>query len=46
MIERDARQELDIAYKTYVLVQGRNVRTGPGKELLIDNKVTRSFLGG
>lgn len=46
MIERDARQAPDIAYKTHVLVQVRNVRIGLGKELLIDNKVRRSFLGG
>ena len=46
MVEQNARQALDIADKGYVLVQGRNAHTGTGKELLADDEVRRSFLGG
>ncbi|MEM8849953.1 MAG: ABC transporter ATP-binding protein [Pseudomonadota bacterium] len=46
MVEQNARQALEIAHKGYVLVQGRNAHTGTGKELLADEQVRRSFLGG
>lgn len=46
MVEQNARQALEIADKAYVLVQGRNAHTGSGKELLADDEVRRSFLGG
>ena len=46
MVEQNARQALEIADKGYVLVQGRNAHTGTGKELLADQEVRRSFLGG
>ena len=46
MVEQNARQALEIADKGYVLVQGRNAHTGSGKELLADEDVRRSFLGG
>jgi branched-chain amino acid transport system ATP-binding protein len=46
MVEQNARQALEIADKAYVLVQGRNAHTGTGKELLADEQVRRSFLGG
>jgi branched-chain amino acid transport system ATP-binding protein len=46
MVEQNARQALEIADKSYVLVQGRNAHTGTGKELLADDEVRRSFLGG
>ncbi|MDU8912113.1 ABC transporter ATP-binding protein [Aestuariicoccus sp. MJ-SS9] len=46
MVEQNARQALEIADKGYVLVQGRNAFTGTGKELLADDDVRRSFLGG
>ncbi|SFJ61124.1 ABC transporter ATP-binding protein [Jannaschia pohangensis] len=46
MVEQNARQALEIADKGYVLVQGRNAHTGTGKELLADDEVRRSFLGG
>jgi len=46
MVEQNARQALEIADKGYVLVQGRNAHTGTGKELLADEQVRRSFLGG
>ena len=46
MVEQNARQALEIADKAYVLVQGRNAHSGTGKELLADDEVRRSFLGG
>jgi branched-chain amino acid transport system ATP-binding protein len=46
MVEQNARQALEIADRGYVLVQGRNAHTGTGKELLADEDVRRSFLGG
>ena len=46
MVEQNARQALEIADRGYVLVQGRNAHTGTGKELLANEQVRRSFLGG
>ncbi|MEM1066400.1 MAG: ABC transporter ATP-binding protein [Pseudomonadota bacterium] len=46
MVEQNARQALEIADRGYVLVQGSNAYTGTGKELLADEEVRRSFLGG
>ncbi|WP_204114242.1 ABC transporter ATP-binding protein [Shimia biformata] len=46
MVEQNARQALEIADRGYVLVQGRNAYTGTGKELLADEDVRKSFLGG
>ncbi|GAA6178666.1 ABC transporter ATP-binding protein [Shimia sp. NS0008-38b] len=46
MVEQNARQALEIADKGYVLVQGRNAYTGTGKDLLADDDVRKSFLGG
>ncbi|WP_308916826.1 ABC transporter ATP-binding protein [Jannaschia sp. LMIT008] len=46
MVEQNARQALAIADRGYVLVQGANAHTGTGKELLADEQVRRSFLGG
>ncbi|EKE45218.1 branched-chain amino acid ABC transporter, ATP-binding protein [Oceaniovalibus guishaninsula JLT2003] len=46
MVEQNARQALEIADKGYVLVQGSNAFTGTGADLLADDDVRRSFLGG
>ncbi|SPF81291.1 ABC transporter ATP-binding protein [Pseudoprimorskyibacter insulae] len=46
MVEQNARQALEIADKGYVLVQGANAFTGTGQDLLADDDVRRSFLGG
>lgn len=46
MVEQNARQALEIADKGYVLVQGRNAHTGTGEELMADDEVRRTFLGG
>ncbi|ALI54424.1 ABC transporter ATP-binding protein [Celeribacter marinus] len=46
MVEQNARQALDIADKGYVLVQGANAYTDTGANLLADEEVRRTFLGG
>ena len=45
MVEQNARQALAIADTGYVLVQGRNLYTDGGAELLLDPEVRRAFLG-
>ena len=46
MVEQNARQALRIADRAHVLVVGRNFRAGTGAELLADDEVQRTFLGG
>jgi branched-chain amino acid transport system ATP-binding protein len=46
MVEQNARQALTIADRGHVLVNGRNFISGPGRELLANDNVRRSFLGG
>ena len=46
MVEQNAKQALRIADKGFVLASGRNRFTGTGEELLADEDVARSFLGG
>ena len=46
MVEQNARQALEIADRGYVLVQGSNRYDGTGEELLANEEVRRSFLGG
>ena len=46
MVEQNAKQALRIADKGFVLASGRNRYTGTGAELLADDDVARSFLGG
>ena len=46
MVEQNARQALEIADRGYVLVGGRNWRTGTGQDLLANPEVRKSFLGG
>jgi len=46
MVEQNARQALNIADRGYVLVTGQNRFTGTGKELLENQEVRKSFLGG
>ena len=45
MVEQNARRCLQIAHRGYVLDQGRNAYTGPGKELLNDERVVELYLG-
>ena len=46
MVEQNAKQAMAIADKAYVLVQGANAHTGSGKELMANDEVRRTFLGG
>ena len=46
MVEQNAKQAMNIADKAYVLVQGANAHTGTGKELMDNDEVRRTFLGG
>ena len=45
MVEQNARRCLQICHRGYVLDQGRNAYTGPGRELLEDPKVIELYLG-
>ncbi len=45
MVEQNARRCLQICHRGYVLDQGRNAYTGPGKDLLSDPKVIELYLG-
>ncbi len=46
MVEQNAKQALRIADTGHVLVNGGNFASGTGAELLADEDVRRSFLGG
>ncbi len=46
MVEQNAKQALAFASKGFVLAQGKNSFTGSGQELLNDEEVAKSFLGG
>ena len=46
MVEQNARQALRIADRGHVLVTGRNFISGSGRDLLGNESVRRSFLGG
>ena len=46
MVEQIAKQALSISDRGYVLVTGENRYSGTGKELLNDQRVRSSFLGG
>ena len=46
MVEQNAKQALYVADYAYVLVNGANAFEGTGAELLADDEVRRSFLGG
>jgi branched-chain amino acid transport system ATP-binding protein len=45
MVEQNAHRCLQICDRGYVLDQGRNAYTGPGKDLLHDPKVIELYLG-
>jgi branched-chain amino acid transport system ATP-binding protein len=45
MVEQNAIEALAIARRGYILVDGRNSRTGPAAELAQDAEVRRIFLG-
>ena len=46
MVEQNAKQALNISDRGYVLVTGENRYSGTGDELLNDERVRSSFLGG
>ena len=46
MVEQNALQALTIASRGYILVDGKNSRSGPARELAADPDVRRIFLGG
>lgn len=46
MVEQNALQALSIATRGYILVDGRNSRTGAAADLAGDPEVRRIFLGG
>jgi branched-chain amino acid transport system ATP-binding protein len=45
MVEQNAHEALGIADQAYILVDGRNSRSGPAAELAADPEVRRLFLG-
>ena len=45
LIEQNARKSLEISDKGYVMVMGRIVREGSGKEILEDKEIGRLYLG-
>ena len=45
LVEQNASEALSIADRAYVVVDGRNSRTGPATELAADNDIKRLFLG-
>jgi branched-chain amino acid transport system ATP-binding protein len=45
MVEQNARRCLEICHRGFVLDQGRNAYTAPGRELLEDPKVIELYLG-
>jgi branched-chain amino acid transport system ATP-binding protein/neutral amino acid transport system ATP-binding protein len=46
MVEQNAREALSIAGRAYILVDGRNHRSGPAAALAADPDIRRIFLGG
>ena len=46
MVEQNASEALAISHRAYILVDGRNSRTGDAKTLGADPDVRRLFLGG
>jgi len=45
LVEQNASEALAIADRAYVVVDGRNSRTGPACELAADSDIKRLFLG-
>jgi branched-chain amino acid transport system ATP-binding protein len=45
IVEQNARRALQICDRAYVLDQGRNAYSGPGRELMNDPKVIQLYLG-
>jgi len=45
MVEQNAREALAITHRGYILVDGRNSRSGAAVDLAADPEVKRLFLG-
>ncbi len=45
IVEQNARRALQICHRAYVLDQGTNAYSGPGRELMNDPKVVELYLG-
>jgi branched-chain amino acid transport system ATP-binding protein/neutral amino acid transport system ATP-binding protein len=46
MVEQNASEALAVADRAYILVDGRNHRSGPAAQLAADPDIRRIFLGG
>ena len=46
MVEQNANEALAISHRAYILVDGKNSRTGPAAALGADPEIRRIFLGG
>ena len=46
MVEQNANEALAISDRAYILVDGKNSRTGDAKALAADPEIRRLFLGG
>jgi branched-chain amino acid transport system ATP-binding protein/neutral amino acid transport system ATP-binding protein len=45
MVEQNASEALAVSHRAYILVDGRNSRTGPAAQLAADPEIKRLFLG-
>jgi branched-chain amino acid transport system ATP-binding protein len=45
MVEQNASEALAVSHRAYILVDGRNSRTGPASQLAADPEIKRLFLG-
>jgi branched-chain amino acid transport system ATP-binding protein/neutral amino acid transport system ATP-binding protein len=45
LVEQSASDALAISHRAYILVDGRNSRSGPARELAADSDIKRLFLG-
>ena len=46
IVEQNARKGLSVSHRGYVLEQGENRLNGTGRDLLIDDRVQKLYLGG
>jgi len=46
IVEQNASEALELAHRAYILVDGKNSRTGDAKQLAADPDIQRIFLGG
>jgi len=46
IVEQNASEALELSHRAYILVDGKNSRTGDAKQLAADPDIQRIFLGG